>query len=243
LGAPMSAKIPGGYVILPRSLFQHPITSMPLYYRWIWLYLIQAANHSRRRAGDRLARGQVLVTLDQLAEACSWARGYARSGPSRKDAWKTCEWLRERNAIATTKTTRGIIVTIVNYDIYQNPANYESDNESFTKATMERQWSDNKGDTIDKNGRTEEGKEEEKQPSCFEFFWTAWPRHKRKVGKSKVEKLWIAKGLYCPINVIQCAALSVLQKCHTEHGFDPSEAPITEPISASQANAEGSGGA
>jgi len=61
--------------------------------------------------------------------------------------------------------------------------------------------------------------------------------------KDCFEKLWIAKGLYCPINVIQCAALSVLQKCHTEHGFDPSEAPITEPISASQANAEGSGGA
>ena len=49
--------------------------------------------------------------------------------------------------VATTKTTRGLIITIINYDKYQNPKNYETDNESHKRTTMERQWND----TINKN--------------------------------------------------------------------------------------------
>ena len=61
--------------------------------------------------------------------------------------------------------------------------------------------------------------------------------------KDCFEKLWVAKGLYCPINVIHCAAISVLHLCHTIHGYDPGEEPMSEPIGSAQANAEGSGGA
>jgi halimadienyl-diphosphate synthase len=56
------------------------------------------------------------------------------------------------------------------------------------------------------------------------------------------EKLWIAKGLYCPINVVGSLALSVLNMCSAVEGHSPDVAPIEETIDTGPVNAEGSGG-
>ncbi len=46
--------------------------------------------------------------------------------------------------LATRKATRGFIVTILNYDTYQNLDNYKSDTTGEIKATQERHGSDRK---------------------------------------------------------------------------------------------------
>lgn len=52
----------------------------------------------------------------------------------------------------------------------------------------------------------------ETEPSCFEAFWSLWPKHKRKVGKSKVQKLWDSKGLDTKAPQIMLA-LEAFKKC------------------------------
>lgn len=131
-------KADGGYALQPRAIFKHEIYQMPLAYRVIWHYLWGMANHSERNG---ISRGQIFTTLQQLVDVCSYTVGYRKQGISRRDAWRVCEWLRQRNMIVTTNTTtnvtmkgttnttRGMLVTIVNYLFWQNPGNYERDNE------------------------------------------------------------------------------------------------------------------
>jgi len=51
------------------------------------------------------------------------------------------KYLRKTGRIATRRTTRGMVITIVNYDYYQNPKSYEnhteSHNETGTRTTRE----------------------------------------------------------------------------------------------------------
>jgi len=60
--------------------------------------------------------------------------------------------------ITTTKTTRGILVTICKYDFYQNPDNYVNHNETYNETTRKP----HQNRTINKNNKNEEeGKEGE----------------------------------------------------------------------------------
>lgn len=207
-GRDMRTEERNGYILLAKSIFSSEIADMPLFFRWIWLYLLGKAEY-REHANWRLTRGQVLVTLDELARVCSWPVGYRIVGPSRRDAWRACEWLRERDMITTTKTTRGVIVSIRNYNRYQNPASYENDNEGATNATMKRQRRDTNSNTIVKEGTKEEGKKKEEHtppasPSDTEFdeFYKAYPR---KVGKGAAIKAWGKIMDRPPVNILLSA--------------------------------------
>jgi hypothetical protein len=78
---------------------------------------------------------------------------------SKPQLTKSLRRLREGSAIATTKETRGILVTICKYEYYQDPKNYEGNNEGNAKATTAQ----TSGHTILKESKEikerEEGKE------------------------------------------------------------------------------------
>jgi len=63
--------------------------------------------------------------------------------------------------VATMKATRGIIVTVCNYDEYQSPVNYESNAEGTTEETRKK----SEGHTINK--KVEERKNEKKEPKTL----------------------------------------------------------------------------
>jgi len=65
------------------------------------------------------------------------------------------KWLRKAEMVTTVKTTRGIVVTICNYDHYQNPANYEKPTNADSEATIKPQPLA----TINKNGKNGKKKE------------------------------------------------------------------------------------
>jgi hypothetical protein len=54
---------------------------------------------------------------------------------SKNDCETAMKYLTKHTMITTTKTTRGMIVTICKYDYYQNPTSYESYNENRNKTT------------------------------------------------------------------------------------------------------------
>ena len=150
-----------GYVLIARQLYESKIMKMPPHFREIWLWLIQRANHIRKKVGGRwIERGSALTSYAEIIEGLSWYVGYRKMTYKKHHCEKAMKGLTKAGMVATTKATRGFLVTICNYDIYQNPNNYVSDNVSVTKAMRERQSSDtiNKNGKNGKNGRMEKKK-------------------------------------------------------------------------------------
>jgi len=136
--------IKGGYILQPRVIDQSKISKAPPHVREIWLYLLRKANHSAANArGKTIQRGQLHTSYLDIREALSWQVGYRKEMYKKHHCETAMKLLVKENMITTTKTTRGMIVTICNYDYYQNPKNYgtdsETDNETYKKPTMNRQ--------------------------------------------------------------------------------------------------------
>ena len=69
-----------------------------------------------------------------MQNAMSYYIGYRKNTPSRDQIRKCYERLMKASMITITKTTGGMIITICNYDYYQNPINYESHSESHDES-------------------------------------------------------------------------------------------------------------
>lgn len=136
--------IEGGFYLKARRIQEAEIMHAPPHVREIWDWLLMKAMFAD---GISLQRGQVLTTYEDIREGLFWYVGWRKERYSKWDCEKAMKVLTKATMITTKKTTRGLIVTILNYDYYQNPKNYESHNESHRKATRKPQTTD----TIDKN--------------------------------------------------------------------------------------------
>lgn len=131
--------ISGGYYIKAKKIQSSDIAHMPPHVREIWDWLLMRAAYTN---GDKIQKGQVLTTYQDIRDALSWKVGYRTERYSKWDCEKAMKMLTKATMVTTTKTTRGLIITICNYNYYQNIKNYESHNESHTKATMKPQPTD-----------------------------------------------------------------------------------------------------
>lgn len=165
--------IPRGYVIKARVIMESEISKAPPHVREIFDWLILNANHKDVRvSGTVIKRGQRMTSYHEICEALAWNIGFIKKRYSKDKCDRAMQWLRQKQMITTLKTTRGIIVTISNYDKYQNPANYERPLESDNETTMKRQ----SADTINKkpnNGNNDkndtEARETEFRKEVFSF--------------------------------------------------------------------------
>ncbi len=122
--------IPGGYVLLARKTLESDLMQMnPLAFKLFFWMLMRA----RRKDGQRLKRGQLFTTASEMREACSYMAGFRKEAPSPKQIRRAYEGLREGKMISTMKGTQGMVVTILNYDKYQTPANYEGHDEGHNE--------------------------------------------------------------------------------------------------------------
>lgn len=145
-------QIPGGYILLSRKLLESDIWQKPPLYLKIWIYLLLKAQHQDYKG---LKRGQVWVSMPELQEAMAYKIGYRVEKPSIKQIRQALDYLRNPSheilannpvngttkgttkgaMMVTTKGTHGLLVNIVNYDIYQDPRNYEGHNEGHVEGT------------------------------------------------------------------------------------------------------------
>ncbi len=139
--------IEGGYILQPRQFYKSMAAKFPPHVREIWFYLLQKANYFPD-GNMKISRGECLITYKQIQEDLSWFVGYRKETYKKHHCEIAMKLLRKHHMITTAKTTRGIRVTICNYNYYQNADNYESYNET----TMKLQCTD----TICKNRRIEE---------------------------------------------------------------------------------------
>ena len=168
-------KIHGGYVLQPRIFDKSEASKMSPVTRELWFYLLRNVNHSDN---GKFKRGQGFFQFSDIQEDLHWYVGYRKMMYSKPQLTKALRRLCEGNMTATAKATRGIIITVLNYSIYQDPKNYEGNDEGSTK----KQRRDFGGNTINKNGKNEKNVKEEIYTSNFLDFWNAYPR---KIGKGK----------------------------------------------------------
>lgn len=161
-------KIPGGYYIKARQIKDSDIAHAPPHVREIWDYLLREANHQgKKKHGFTLERGQLLTTYEDIQEDLHWKVGWRKQKYTKWQCENTMKFLRKprRNGsmITTKKTTRGLIITILNYDYYQNPKNYESHKENHNESHNESHSLPQTPDTIDKNEKNGRKKERERE--------------------------------------------------------------------------------
>jgi hypothetical protein len=123
-------KIKGGYILYPRY-FLDALGDLPPLDRYLWTYLNSKANHK----DSILNRGQLITTIDDLRQATRYRCGYAYKKPTKAAIYRCLERFRRKNMIETRKTTRGLVITICDYEFYQNPANYECNTTVNTNVT------------------------------------------------------------------------------------------------------------
>ncbi len=172
------ALIAGGFILLARKLLESGIMDKPHLFLKLWIYCL--LNAVWKDHGN-LKRGQLFTSIDRLRDALSYKIGYRIVKPSAKEIRAAYEFLAKGTMVVIAKVTRGMIITIVNYDIYQNYLNYEGHTEGHdANATV---------GTLKKKEREKERKIYMSEPdlSGFYFFYQMYPKHE---GKKKAQDAW-----------------------------------------------------
>jgi len=170
--------IEGGFFLVSRKIINSGIMDKPPDYLKVWLYLLAKAHHSPK---NNLKRGQGFTSIPELIDLLSYKVGYRTVTPSKKKVWGIIEWLRNPNEgngegnnegnakepmIETTKVTHGFVYTICNYNVYQEPKNYERNNEGNNEGNYEGNSEGNAKDTNkyknDKNDKNEKNDKKER---------------------------------------------------------------------------------
>lgn len=171
--------IQGGFILQPRSWDRSDAAHFPPVVRELWHYLLRNVSYKDTEISRR---GSRWFTLDEIQKSLSWRVGYRVMTYSKPQLTKALRKLRDEQMISrnddprnhregnnegfsketvktTAKATHGVFVSIINYDFYQTPENYESNDdgnrERLAKATRRK----SKGNA-NKNGKNERMEEE-----------------------------------------------------------------------------------
>ena len=129
-------RIDGGYILLSRKIDDSEAMRLPPATREIWLYILRKVNHCDYK---NLKRGENIFTYKKIQDDLCWYAGYRKMIYSKNDIAKSIRRLHERNMIETTKATRGVVIKVVKYNIYQDPNNYEGHKGNTTKVQRKTQ--------------------------------------------------------------------------------------------------------
>lgn len=144
------AEVNGGYIFVARKIQQSDIWRKPAEWLKVWIYLLQEVNHNDHKV---FKRGTNFFNYQDIARSCL----------IRYPTVDNClRWLKSTGQITTEKTTRGVIIKVLNYAKYQDSINYQNDKENGTKSDLITKQKRNGTDTINKNDKnviTKEGSE------------------------------------------------------------------------------------
>jgi len=132
----MNNKISGGYYIKARCIKNSAIAKAPPYVREIWDYLLREANHTDKKySGFIIKRGQLFRSYRDIRNDLSWKVGYRVERYNENQMKMGMRYLMKQLMITLTKQPRGNIITICNYDFFQNPKNYEATSDTTNDTT------------------------------------------------------------------------------------------------------------
>lgn len=99
----------------------------------LFLWMIDKANFKDH---GKIKRGQFITTINEMREAMAYKIGYRKCTPTRDQIRNAYEAFTKATMITTMKTTRGMVINILNYELYQNIGNYETHSESHNDYPM-----------------------------------------------------------------------------------------------------------
>lgn len=180
----------------PRAIDESEVARFPPHVREIWMYLLRKANH-RNDETSGLKRGQLITSYSEIIEDLSWFVGYRKESYKKHHCGTAMRVLTKEAMITTTKTTRGLIITICKYDHYQSPENYETNTETNNEQTGNKQWTStiNKNDKNDKNDKkNREGKSTRFIPPSVEEIKNYCEERKNNISADKFFDFYQAKN-------------------------------------------------
>ena len=134
---------------IARSLFHDEIWLMkPSWWCKVWIYIIGKANHTDYN--DKIKRGDLFTTYRQIYSDCN----LTLEGVRENAIDNVISYLKDTQKCTTRKTTRGFIITVLNYDLYQTISNYKNDTENEIQTIPKR----NGNDMINNNDKNEKMK-------------------------------------------------------------------------------------
>ena len=155
-------KISGGYYMKARSIQRSAIIRKPPHVREIWDYLLMNANHTTQiYNGNMVERGQLFRTYDAIRDALSWYIGWRKEAYTEDQTKKAMKFLRDALMITTARAPGGVLITICNYNTYQDPKSYESTNESPSESTIEAPLEHHPVPTLTRMGKNGKNAEED----------------------------------------------------------------------------------
>lgn len=131
------AYIPKGYYLKARVTQESAIAHAPPHVREVWDYLLSETNHSAiKYNGYSIERGQLFRSTEDIRKALYWMVGWRKMTYKKHECENAMKWLKKAEMITTKKAPRGTVITVVKYNTYQNPENYESRNDNSMKANV-----------------------------------------------------------------------------------------------------------
>ncbi len=165
-----SENLSSGAFLISRSLFDSDIWFMPPEYMKIWLYLIGKANHSGRKyRGFFCERGQYFCDYKELRDQLKYKIGYRSKQYNENYMKNLMKHLRSTLRITTLKKPRGILVTIANYNTYQDLKSYEKTNGKPNEKTICKPHVNQKALSINKNDKELKNKRKNTSPNSDEI--------------------------------------------------------------------------
>lgn len=124
-----------GFVLLARQLQYNKIWLKPASWLKVFIYILQEVNYE-----DKLFdRGENFFNTKDIAKSCHVKATSVR---------EFIRWAKLTGLITTQKTTRGIIIKVVNYKVYQDIENYKNHTENHMKNQIETKQKPNRNHTI-----------------------------------------------------------------------------------------------
>lgn len=141
-----------GAFVLSRSLLESDIWYKSPEYVKIWIYIIGMANHQPRKyRGNFIDRGQYFCSYKELVEQIRYKVGYRKSRVNESTVKNIMRYLRENRMITTVKKPRGVLITVVNYNVYQDLSNYEKSKKDNNEKTNKNPIVNQDAPSINKN--------------------------------------------------------------------------------------------
>lgn len=91
--------------------------------RGMWIWFLIEAEHPDRHEYDRkyfIKRGQILKSYRQIAEGLKVKKGLGFVLPKKEAIDRTLRWMKEQSMVETKPTTHGTIITLINFDAWDN---------------------------------------------------------------------------------------------------------------------------
>lgn len=120
---PQETFIPGGYILIARKMLDSELMNKPPHYLKLWIWMLSKAFW---KDGEQLQRGQLHTSIEEMQEVGTYRVGGRVEGKfTAAEVRSAYGYFKETGAILVSKRTRGMVISIINFDIYQNPSNYE----------------------------------------------------------------------------------------------------------------------